>query len=360
MSEILAKSYKNTRYKLDGNGKYSIRQLQIPMENVDEDKQIDFYGNGAIINDFEDKIAEMLGKDKAVFFPSGTMAQQIALRMWCDMKQIYRVAYHPLSHLEIYEQDGLKKLHNIETVLLGEQDRLFTIDDLKKRGTDISTLLIELPQRGIGGQLPNWDELNEILDYCKKNNIRTHLDGARLWEITPYYQKELKEICAGFDSVYVSFYKGIGSVAGAILVGPKEFIDESKIWKRRYGGDLISLYPYVISADYWFDRRINKMETYYNKAKELSKYFNSIDGIYTIPKIPVSNMFHVHFSKDVDNINKILAEIMNKISVGITPYLMETKNTWMFEICIGDSYEEIPKDILEKCFQELDTNINHR
>ncbi|GMQ58441.1 aminotransferase class I/II-fold pyridoxal phosphate-dependent enzyme [Vallitalea sediminicola] len=357
MSEMLIEAYKNTRYKLNGNGKYSIGQLQIPMENVDEDKPIDFYGNGAIINDFEDKVAKMLGKEKAVFFPSGTMAQQIALRMWCDEKKIYRVAYHPLSHLEIYEQDGLKKLHNIETVLLGKENRLFTIEDLKKVGTDISTLLVELPQRGIGGQLPNWEELNEILDYCKRNNIRTHLDGARLWEITPYYHKELKEICAGFDSVYVSFYKSIGGVAGAILAGPKEFMEESKTWKRRYGGDLISLYPYIISAEYWLDKRISKMDDYYNHAKEVAKYFNSINGVYTMPKMPVSNMFHVHCSKEIDNIEEILVGVMNKVGVGITPYLIEKENTWMFETCIGDSYEEISNDLLEKCFQELNINM---
>lgn len=357
MTKILSETYKKTKYKLRDHGTRSVNNLKVVLDKVEPDRMIDFYGQGSIINDFEDKVANILGKEKAVFFPSGTMAQQIALRMWCDESKIYRVAYHPLCHLEIYEQDGLKELHNIETVLLGEEDRLFTINDLKKIGTDISTLLIELPQNCIGGQLPEWDELKEIIDYCKENDIRTHLDGARLWETAPYYQKELDEICRGFDSVYVSLYKSIGGVAGAILAGPEEFINDSKVWKRRYGGDLISLYPYILSADYYMTRRLDKMKKYYEESMELAKYFNNIDNIYTIPEIPVTNMFHVHFSKDIKHLENVLIDIMEKYDIGITPYFNELEDSYMFDISIGDAYEEVPKEKLDRCFDELNMKI---
>ncbi|GKX30884.1 hypothetical protein SH1V18_33640 [Vallitalea longa] len=358
MTKLLSETYKKTKYKLRDHGSRSVNDLKVVIDKVEPDRMIDFYGQGFIINDFEDKVARILGKEKAVFFPSGTMAQQIALRMWCDERKIYRVAYHPLCHLEIYEQDGLKKLHNIETVLLGEKDRLFTIDDLKKIGTDISTLLIELPQNCIGGQLPTWDELSEILVYCKENNIKTHLDGARLWEAAPYYKKELNEICREFDSVYVSFYKSIGGVAGAILAGPEEFMNQSKVWKRRYGGDLISLYPYILSADYYMTRRIEKMKIYYEQSMELAKHFNSVNKIYTIPKIPVSNMFNVHFSKNIQNLESMLIAVMKRVDVGITPYFNELEDGYVFDISIGDAYGKIPKGKLDRCFDELNTQIN--
>lgn len=353
MNNNLVESYRATTYKLDGHGTHQVKVLEDALDTIDLHTKVDFYGSGPVINDFEDKMANILGKEKAVFFPSGTMAQQIALRMWCDEQEIYRVAYHPFCHLEIYEEGGLKELHHIETVLLGEEDRLFTIDDLKQGNTVISTLLIELPQRSIGGQLPTWEELKEITDYCKEKGIRTHLDGARLWETVPYYGKELKEICELFDSVYVSFYKGIGGVAGAILAGPETFMEESKIWKRRHGGDLISLYPYVISADYYFNKRIDKMHTYYEQAKELANYFNNLNKAYTIPAVPVTNMFHVYFRDDKNKVEEMLSNVMDKYSIGITPYLIELEEGCKFELGIGDNYGEIPKETLDKCFSEL-------
>lgn len=79
-------------------------------------------------------MAQYLGKASAVFFPSGTMAQQIALRIWCDQKELYKVAYHPLSHLEIHEEDGLKKLHGIEPILLADKDQVITLEDVEDMG----------------------------------------------------------------------------------------------------------------------------------------------------------------------------------------------------------------------------------
>jgi threonine aldolase len=153
-------------------------------ENMDSSIEADIYGTGRIINDFEKEIAQLLGKESAVFFPSGTMAQQIALRMWSDKLGLKKVAYHPLCHLEIHEKDGLKVLHHLESILLGSSDRLFTIQDLESVSEPIACLLIELPQREIGGQLPSWEELVEISEYCKNKGIKLHLDGARLFRFS--------------------------------------------------------------------------------------------------------------------------------------------------------------------------------
>ncbi|PZF88725.1 low specificity L-threonine aldolase [Listeria ivanovii] len=354
MTNTLKFSYQKTLYKLSGNGPRNISVLKEAFQNVDENLESDIYGNGAIIEDFQTKIAKILGKEDAVFFPSGTMAQQIALRIWADRRENQHVAYHPLSHLEIHEQDGLKELQQIKPILLGEADRLLTIEDIKNLQKSVSSVLLELPQREIGGQLPSFEELKEISEYCKEQGIALHLDGARLWEITPFYQKSAEEICALFDSVYVSFYKGIGAIAGAILAGDADFVQEAKIWKRRYGGDLISLYPYILSADYYFEKRIGKMEGYYEAAKKLAERFNACDGVKTVPEVPVSNMFHVHFEKIIDEIGPKLAEIQDETGVGISGYLQEkAKDVCGFEMSVGDSIIEIPMNVLEQLFDVL-------
>ena len=110
-----------------GHGKRDIQILKEAFQAIDGELESDIYGKGKIIEDFQDKMAAYLGKEKAVFFPSGTMAQQIALRIWCDKKGIRKVAYHPLCHLEIHEEDGLKELHHIETVLLADKTRVIEL-----------------------------------------------------------------------------------------------------------------------------------------------------------------------------------------------------------------------------------------
>lgn len=355
---LLLNVFKQTTYQLAGHGFRNIDILKKALEAIDGEHESDMYGKGRIIEDFEKKIADYLGKESAVFFPSGTMAQQIALRIWCDEKGIKTVAYHPLCHLEIHEEDGLKELHHIEPILLADKNRVIQFDDLLGLKEKISCLLLELPQREIGGQLPDYNTLEEISNYCRENGIKLHLDGARLYEILPYYQKSAAEICELFDSVYVSFYKGIGGVAGAILAGEKSFTEESKVWKRRSGGDLISLYPFIISADYYFNERLAKMEQYYRDATILAKLFNQCYGVSTIPQQPVSNMFHVHFEAPKEKLEPILAEIYEVTGIGITGSLRDTvEETSFFELSIGDRFASIPKDSLKQLFQLLDKKM---
>lgn len=351
---------KSATYKLTGNGNRSIGLLMESFNQVSPSLDADVYGTGSIINDFEKEMSDFLGKETAVFFPSGTMAQQIALRIWSDEKNLKKVAYHPLCHLEIHEQDGLKKLHNLEPILLGEKDRLFTIEDLKSINTPISCLLIELPQREIGGQLPSWNELVEISLYCKENNIKLHLDGARLFEVLPYYNKSANEICSLFDSVYVSFYKGLGGIAGAILAGNSVFTYDAKIWKRRHGGDLISLYPYIINAKYSMDNRIGKMKEYWESAITVAEILNKIDGITTIPKVPVCNMFHGFFNAPIERVESVFAEIIEKYDVCLIANIHVVDNlTFRSEFSFGDSFSMIPQKVLNEAFALLESEFRN-
>jgi threonine aldolase len=354
----LLDAFKQTEYKVAGHGRRNVQILKDALEEIDGQLVSDMYGKGEIIEGFQDKMAKYLGKEDAVFFPSGTMAQQIALRIWCDKKGLNKVAYHPLCHMEIHEENGLKMLHNIEPILLADKSRLIELNDVLDMEEDVTCLLLELPQREIGGQLPDYQTLESISAFCRKKGIKLHLDGARLFEILPYYQKTAAEICALFDSVYVSFYKGIGGIAGAILAGEKDFIKESTVWKRRHGGDLISLYPYIISAEHYFNQRINKMEQYYTEAKELAGFFNHCLGVTTLPLVPVSNMFHVHFGFPKEEIESVLVELYEETCIGFTGTLQEVRdNECSFEVSIGDQYENIPREELRNLFEMLASRL---
>ncbi|WP_053220019.1 threonine aldolase family protein [Virgibacillus senegalensis] len=361
MAKNLAEAFKPTSYKISGHTPRNVQVLKHALEQVDGEMLSDLYGKGEVIENFQHKMADFLGKEAAVFFPSGTMAQQIALRIWADEKQVKRVAYHPLSHLEIHEEDGLKELHHIETVLLADETRVIELEDVTGLDKEIACLLLELPQREIGGQLPSYETVEAISDYCRKRKIRLHLDGARLLEILPYYQKSAAEICALFDSVYISMYKGLGGVAGAILAGDVSFTETSKVWKRRHGGDLISLYPYILSADYYFEKYKEKMGHYYQDALQLAEQFNQCPYISTLPETPVSNMFHVHLAKPKDEIEPILVEVYEETGVGLTSYTRESGGeACYFEVSIGDGYGDLPKAALEETFTLLKEKLRDR
>ena len=349
---------KSASYKLVGHGDRRIEMLMESFKDMDPSMDADIYGTGSIINDFENEVAQLLGKEAAVFFPSGTMAQQIALRIWSDMKELKEVAYHPLCHLEIHEKDGLRTLHHLNPILLGTPDRLFNIQDLESVRLPLACLLIELPQREIGGQLPDWDELVVFSQFCKEKGIKLHLDGARLFETLPYYNKSASDICSLFDSVYVSFYKGLGGIAGAILAGSAEFIEESKSWKRRHGGDLISLYPYIVNAKFSMSKRIGSMGAYWQHALTVAERLNKTSGIRTIPEVPVCNMFHVYFDASRETMESIFTGIIEKYNLCLIGNIKAIDDSSSkAEFSFGDNFSSIPQGLLEDALNHLDMEL---
>jgi threonine aldolase len=170
----------------------------------------DVYGKGEALAAFEQKIAAVLGHAAAVFVPSGTMAQQIALRIVAEHSGRRAFAGHPTNHIVLHEHAGFARLHGLAFVPLGSAERLATLDDVRAIRERIGTLLIELPQREIGGELPPWDELVAIVAEARARGWHLHLDGARLWECGPAFARPYAEIGQLFDTVYVSFYKRTG------------------------------------------------------------------------------------------------------------------------------------------------------
>ena len=142
----------------------------------------DGYGRGGFLQQLEAEIASLLGKDAAVFMPSGTMAQQIALRIWSDRAGVPMVAFHPTCHLEIHEHMAYRELLHLKSVLVGGADSLMSPAEVSAIEEPIASLLLELPQREIGGQLPPFEHVEAIGAWCSSNGVRLHLDGARLWE----------------------------------------------------------------------------------------------------------------------------------------------------------------------------------
>ncbi len=315
----------------------------------------DIYGQGDLINDFEKQVAELLGKEAAVFMPSGTMAQQIALRIWADRKHTPHVAFHPTCHLEIHEQKGYQLLHLLHGVLVGSPYQLLQLDDLKKVSEPLAALLLELPQREIGGQLPTWDELVAITQWARERSIALHMDGARLWECQPFYQSSYTEIAGLFDTVYVSFYKILGGISGAMLLGPKEIVDEARIWQRRHGGNLVRMFPFVLSAKQGLETRLDGVGEYHAKAIEIAEVLAAFPEIEIMPNPPHTNMLHVFLRGDAERLEQAALDIAREQKIWLV-------NNWMpsqipayckFELTVGDGALEFSKEEIKLLFEAL-------
>jgi threonine aldolase len=319
------------------------------------DEAPDRYGEGRLINDFEREIAALLGKEAAVFLPSGTMAQQIALRIWADRGRSRTVAFHPTCHLEIHEQKGYELLHGLHGRLVGERSRLITLDDLRAAPGPLAALLLELPQREIGGQLPTWSDLEAQVAWARAQGVAVHMDGARLWESGPFYERSYAEIAELFDSVYVSFYKGIGAIAGAALTGTAPFIAEARLWQRRHGGNLVQLYPYVLSARANLRRRLARFASYAQRAQAVARVLSAVPGIVVKPDPPQTNMMHVYLQAAAEPLLEASLELARTERVLLFRRLLPTGVPGLsaFELSIGDAAEAVTDQEIGAYFKHI-------
>jgi len=329
-------------------------------ETTDPELEADRYGQGDLIARFESEVATLLGKEAAVFIPSGTMCQQIALRIWAGRRGTSNVAFHPKSHLETHEEKAYQRLHGLNGILVGSAERLLTLGDLKAIAEPVGALLIELPQRDLGGQLPGWEALNEVIAWARERAIPTHLDGARLWECRPFYGREYAEIARLFDSVYVSFYKILGGIAGSILAGPADVIAESRIWQRRHGGNLIHLYPFVLSAQKGLRERLGRMEAYHAKAKEIAALLAPFAQIGIVPNPPHTNMMHLVIQAERDTLEAAALDVAQETGTWLfyrlAPALLP--GFTMFELTVGEATLDLSGKEIVALFQLLLSRVN--
>ena len=278
-----------TRF-LNGDGPKSAADL---LATIPPDTQTDVYGNGGAVEELERYTAELLGKPEAVFFPSGIMGQDAALTVHAARHVSSTVAWHPTAHPQVHELDTITRLHRLTTRTVGDPTRLLRLSDLEAVSEQLAVLLLELPQREIGGQLPSWDELTAHVQWARDHDVSLHLDGARLWEASAAYDRTPATIAALFDTAYVSFYKGIGALSGCCVVGESDVADELREWRRRLGGTLYGLWPLAASALALLPDRLPEMPARLAHARAIADALRPIAGVTVVPDPPHTSMMHL-------------------------------------------------------------------
>lgn len=280
-----------TRF-LSGHGpKSAASWLQALASSEHIDLALDIYSQGPAITRLEAECAALLGKPAALFFHKGVTAQLAALLVHATPARGRAVALHPMSHLAYDETDALDRLARLHPVRVGRPEAPFGVEDLARLAQPLAAVTVEIPLRRAGFLTPDWAELVAISAWCRAQAVPLHLDGARIWEVAPYYGKSLADIAALSETVYVSFYKGLGGMGGCVVAGPTAFIDACRPWRNRFGGDLPTIFPYVVTALDGLRRHLPRMQAYHDHARALATALAALPGVATIPATPHGNSF---------------------------------------------------------------------
>jgi threonine aldolase len=337
---------------VQGHGRATAAAL---LATIPADTVLDTYGQGGVVADLETEICRLLGKPAAAFLPSGVMAQQAVLRVHADARQRRTVIFHPMCHLEQHEEQAHQRLHALTGRPAGGRDRLITLDDLNAIAEPPAALLLELPQRDIGGQQPEWDDLVAQVAWAHEHGAAAHLDGARLWESAAGYGRPPAEIAALFDTVYVSFYKGIGALAGCCVAGPQEVIDQVREWRRRMGGTLYGLWPNAASALSCLAERLPRFSAYLDHARAIASAVAAVPGVTVIPDPPQVPMMHLLLRTSKDGYVSAARRLAEDRGIWVSPSCMPTADPGVqrLELSVGDGTLGFEPDEIAGIFTEL-------
>ncbi|UAK25231.1 threonine aldolase family protein [Sphingomonas nostoxanthinifaciens] len=257
----------------------------------------DVYGEGGAIGLLERRAVEMLGKPSGRFFIKGVTAQLSVLSAYAEARGTRNVVVHPLSHLDHDEANAMERVGHLNAIRLGRHAP-FGVEDLQRIADPLAAVVVELPLRRAGYLLPDFDALVAIADWCRAADVPLHFDGARLWEAAAGYGVSPARLASLADSIYVSFYKGLGGLGGALVAGSGAFVASLAAWKTRYGGDLYTAYPQAISALIGLDTQLPRMVDYVARARALASRLGTVPGIILQPAVPHTNAFQIWMRGD--------------------------------------------------------------
>jgi threonine aldolase len=225
-----------------------------------DDLAADEFSRDGVVTRLEQRIAAMLGKETAVFMPSGTLANHLALRLLAQRGR--RVLVQRESHIYNDSGDCTQELSGLTLVPLAPGRTTFTRTEVEAEitgtregrvATPVGVISIESPVRRRAGEVFDFTEMQRITAFARKQEIGLHLDGARLFLVPPYTGIAPQTYAALFDTVYVSLYKYFSAAGGAVLAGPRHLLDDLYHQRRMFGGGLRQAWPYAAVALHYLD-----------------------------------------------------------------------------------------------------------
>ena len=263
--------------------------LRALAEREEAERPADFYGAGGAVEALEARTAALLGKQKGLFVIKGVIAQLAVLKACAERAGTANIGLHPLGHIEMDEGNAVEKVAGLSPIRLG-RFQPFGPAELAAVTEPLAALVVELPLRRAAYALPPLAELRALSEMCRARSIHLHFDGARIWEAAAGYGIALAELAGLADSVYVSFYKGLGAPGGAMVCGSADFLRALPVWKGRFGGNLFTAFPYALGGLAGLDDQLPRMGDYVARARALAA---RLTGDLVNPAEPQVNAFQL-------------------------------------------------------------------
>ncbi|HEY9646386.1 MAG TPA: low-specificity L-threonine aldolase [Chroococcidiopsis sp.] len=244
----------------------------------------DVFGDDPTVNALEDYVAELLGKEAAMFVPSGTMSNQIALRLHTEPGD--EVILEGQSHIYYYEGGGPAALSGVSCRLLAGDRGIFRASDVEAvlRPEDphfppTKLVCVENTHNRGGGKIFPLAEIEAIAHVCHANDLRLHLDGARLWNACVATGISEAAYAQAFDTVSVCFSKGLGAPIGSALVGSQGAIARARRFRKMFGGSMRQAGLLAAGALYALQHHRERLKDDHDNAKFLAEALHAIEGI---------------------------------------------------------------------------------
>ena len=295
-------------FRGDGEPKTPERALRALAEfHAETGLEMDNFSLGGTVERLESTFAEMLGTEASIFMPTGTLANHLAIRKHCGTRP--RAIVQEQSHLYNDTGDSVAQLSSINLVPLAKDRPYFTLDELDEAVTrsetgrvanPVGAVMIESPVRRQAGQIMPYAEMEAATDYCRRHDIPTHLDGARLYMMSAATGIEPREYAALFDTVYVSLYKYFDAPIGAILAGSSGFVAGMYHDRRTFGGGLNAAYLPAALALKGIQGFEERFAAAMRQARELFDQLNELGAIRIETFEHGSNIFPLGLDERVD------------------------------------------------------------
>src|SRR5262245_38312893 len=268
---------------------------------LDERKMVpDSYSLGGVVEELEEACARVLGKERAIFMPTGTLANHMAVRALAGGPS--RVIVQEDSHFYQDEGDCAQTLSNLTLIPLAAGKATFSADDVQHvleqtKGarvvSRVSVIAVETPVRRKQGERFDDAELAKIIALARREGIKLHLDGARLFLQAAYTGQSVADFARPFDTVYVSMYKYFNAASGAILAGPDDVIDGMYHGRRMFGGGLSSVWPFAMVALHYLNGFSERYRQAVRTSEEWIRALAKQDR-FTITRVPLgTNLFRL-------------------------------------------------------------------
>jgi threonine aldolase len=240
------------------------------------------------VNALVEKVCELLGKEEAVFLPSGTMCNQIAFRVYCRPGD--EIILDETAHTRHYETGGPAALSGACMYPVQGKRGVFTAAQMEAAVRPKSNhlprskvVLIEQTSNLGGGTVWPMETLQSLCIAAHRHDLICHMDGARLFNAVAATGLSAKAFCVALDSVWIDFSKGLGAPVGAALAGSKEFIEEAWRWKHQFGGAMRQAGIIAAGALYALDHHVDRLAEDHENARILAEGLADVNGIEVEP-----------------------------------------------------------------------------